>query len=119
MSNREEVDVFLSRFKIKSKTFGIIFRGDRKQNIQTLAELEITALQRQDEVMSLNISNYSSGPIQDTLNKGDDMWVFGKIIKGKEIYIKITLGGLNNQTFCISFHIAEHKLNYPFSEKNN
>ena len=45
------------------------------------------------------------------------MWIFGKRIEGKEVYIKITLGGYNKETFCISFHIAEHKMSYPFSDK--
>lgn len=97
--------------------FGMLFRGDRQKNRQTLAELEISALQREEEIMSLKVEHYSSGPEEDTLNKGEDMWIFGKHIKGKEIYIKITLGDYNKQTFCISFHIAEHKMNYPFSEK--
>ena len=34
--------------------------------------------------------------------------------KEREVYIKITLGYENGQTICISFHIAEHPLNYPF-----
>jgi hypothetical protein len=40
-------------------------------------------------------------------------WVFGKDVKGREIYIKIMLGAKNSQTICISFHIAEHPLKYP------
>jgi hypothetical protein len=42
------------------------------------------------------------------------MWVFGKDIKGREVYIKIMLGSNNCQTICISFHIAEHPLSYKF-----
>ena len=40
--------------------------------------------------------------------------VFGKDVKGREVYIKITLGYQNGQTICISFHIAEHPMQYPF-----
>lgn len=47
------------------------------------------------------------------------MWVFGKSINKKEIYIKISTGLPNNKTWCISFHIAEHKMHYPFSENKN
>jgi hypothetical protein len=46
------------------------------------------------------------------------MWVFGKMVKKKEIYIKITIGMVNNQTICISFHIAEFDMNYPFKDKS-
>ena len=42
------------------------------------------------------------------------MKVFGKDVKGREIYIKIMLGCAGSQTICISFHIAEHPLSYPF-----
>jgi len=43
-----------------------------------------------------------------------DMWVFGKDVKGQEVYIKISLGQKNSQTICISFHISEYKMKYPF-----
>ena len=42
------------------------------------------------------------------------MWVVGKDVKGHEIYIKISLGRDNWQTICISFHIAEYRMKYPF-----
>ena len=42
-----------------------------------------------------------------------EMWVFGKDVKGQEVYIKITLGLPNSSTICISFHIAEHPMTYP------
>lgn len=32
----------------------------------------------------------------------------------REVYIKITLGYENGQTICISFHISEKPLIYPF-----
>ncbi len=41
------------------------------------------------------------------------MWVFGKDVKGKEVYIKITLGKPNSHTICISFHKAEFPMSYP------
>ena len=44
------------------------------------------------------------------------MWVFGKDFNGNEIYIKIALGVQDKNTICISFHKAEHKMNYPFKK---
>ena len=95
----------------------MVFRGDRKKNMNTLAELEINASQMKEDILTLKPTNYCSGPTKETLNHGDDMWVFGKKIKGQEIYIKITLGGYNNPTLCISFHIAKYKMEYPFYDK--
>ena len=46
----------------------------------------------------------------------EKMKVFGKDIKGRDVYIKITMGMANCQTICISFHLAEHPLTYPFKD---
>lgn len=42
------------------------------------------------------------------------MWVFGKHVKSHETYIKISIGAPGTNAICISFHIAEHPMNYPF-----
>ncbi len=118
MATREEVASFLSIFVTKSEMFGMIFYGGRQKNMNTLAELEISALEREQEILSLNVTNYKAGPIEDKAGyHNTDMWEFGKKIKGKEVYIKITPGQYNASTLCISFHIAEHKINYPYSDK--
>lgn len=114
MVTREDVRAFLEQFNIKAQVFGILFRDDRPKNRQTLLQLDITPLQREMIVKSLVPQDYVEGPVIDELNKGGDMWVFGKDVKGREVYIKITLGYDNGQTICISFHIAEHPLVYPF-----
>jgi hypothetical protein len=98
----------------KIKVFDIIFRDDRGKNLQTLATLEITPTYRKQVILNIEPEDYSEGPIVDTLNKMGEMWVFGKNVKKQEVYIKIMLGQPNSSTICISFHIAEHPLNYPF-----
>ena len=77
-------------------------------------QLEITHLQREVIVKSLQVQDYVEGLVIDLLNKEGEMWVFGKDVKGREVYIKITLGYENGQTICISFHLAEYPLKYPF-----
>lgn len=47
------------------------------------------------------------------------MWVFGKDIDGKEIYVKVAMGRPNTSTICISFHLAEHPLRYPFKDNKD
>ena len=110
----EEVKAFLDQFNIKAQVFGIYFRNDRGKNMETLKQLAISAFQRELIVKSLQAQDYLEGPVIDTLNKEKEMWVFGKDVKGREVYIKITLGYDNGQTICISFHIAEYPLTYPF-----
>ena len=113
MATKEQVEEFLKRLKEKIKVFDIIFRDDRGKNLQTLAALEIAPTYRKQVVMNIEPEDYSEGPIVDTLNKMGEMWVFGKDVKGHEVYIKITLGQPNSSTICISFHIAEHPMTYP------
>lgn len=110
----EEIESFLSRFIQKVKVFGIVFRDDRGKNIQTLLELEITPKYREDVIMNLDANDYVEGPINDTLHKRGDMWVFGKEVKGKDIYIKISMGVDNLSAICISFHISEYPIKYKF-----
>ena len=111
---REEVKVFLEQFNTKVQVFGILFRDDRSKNREALQQLDITPLQRELIVKNLVVQDYVEGPIIDILNKSGEMWVFGKDVKGREVYIKITLGYQNGQTICISFHIADHAMTYPF-----
>ena len=110
----EEVRAFLEQFNTKVQVFGILFRDDRPKNKEALQILDITPLQRELIVKSLHVQDYVEGPVIDVLNKKCEMWVFGKDVKGREVYIKITLGYQNGQTICISFHIAEHPMQYPF-----
>lgn len=114
MATREEVEKFLNQFCEKLKIYDIIFRDDRGKNMQALAELDITPNYRLEVIKSLTVDDYSEGPIINTLNQFGDLWVFGKDVKGNEVYIKISLGFPKNKTICISFHKAEHKMNYPF-----
>ena len=110
----EEVKAFLDLFNIKAQVFGIRFRNDREKNREALLQLDITPMQRELIVKNLQVQDYVEGPVIDELNKSGEMWVFGKDVKEREVYIKITLGYENGQTICISFHIAEHPLKYPF-----
>lgn len=44
----------------------------------------------------------------------EKMKVFGKDVKNREVYIKIMISDYGGQTICISFHLAEAPLKYPF-----
>ena len=110
----DDVKTFLEQFNIKTQVYGIRFRDDRGKNREALLKLDITPLQRELIVKNLVPRDYVEGPVIDELNKQKEMWVFGKDVKDREVYIKITLGYDNGQTICISFHLAEHQLEYPF-----
>jgi len=113
MSREMEVTSFLKNFKAKMKIWDVLFRDDRGKNAQTLIDLELRPIERKTILEELETIDYSEGPIEEKLYGGTDMWIFGKMVKKKEIYIKITMGIVNNSVICISFHLAEHKINYP------
>ena len=92
---------------------GVVYRDGRPKNIQTLLALDIIPSQRTEALKCLQVKDYSEGPLPEKLYEGSDMWVFGKMVKGKEVYIKITMGFAGAQVICISFHIAEHAMKYP------
>jgi hypothetical protein len=96
------------------KVFGIIYRDDRGKNQKALEELEIVPSFRKVVIENLTAEDYVEGPVIDTLNKLGEMWVFGKDVKNREVYIKIMISDYGGQTICISFHLAESPLKYPF-----
>ena len=111
---KEEVQSFLEQFHAKMKVYDILFRDDRGKNKKTLEELEIVPSYRKVVIESLTVEDYVEGPVIDQLNKLGEMWVFGKDVKEREIYIKIMISEHCGQTICISFHLAEHPMKYPF-----
>ncbi|MHC1780180.1 MAG: toxin [Bacteroidales bacterium] len=114
MASKQDVEKYLYELKIKIEVFGILFHDDRGKNQQTLLDLEISPAQRTLSIRSLKIEDYSQGPLDEKMHGILPMWVFGKSVKGKEVYIKISLGRENNPAVCISFHISEHSIIYPF-----
>jgi len=113
MSDINEVQLFLNDLSAKISIWGIVYRDDRSKNAQTLLDLELLPNERTEIIKSLKVYDYSEGPNKELLYGGSDMWIFGKHVKDKEIYIKITLGIFNSNTICISFHIAEYQMIYP------
>ena len=114
MATKEEVKTFLNDFKIKYKVFDIIFRDQRDKNSLTLLQLDISPFKRREIIEAIYIDDYSEGPLDDALYGIASMWVFGKKVKDQEIYIKISMGQSNSRVICISFHVAERRMRYPF-----
>ncbi len=114
--NKNDVEQFLHDLKIKIKIFEIVFLDDRGKNQQALLDLEITPIKRKEIILNLEIEDYSEGPLEEKMRGILPMWVFGKVLNGNEIYIKISMGVKNSPVICISFHIAERSMNYPLKK---
>lgn len=85
-----QIQSFLQDFKVKLGIWGVIFRDDRSKNAQALLDLDIRPVDRKQVLMDLQVSDYRQGPVVERLNGGSEMWIFQKIVKGMEVYIKIT-----------------------------
>jgi len=116
MTTESEVRQFLNEFHQKLQVFEIIFRDERGKNKKTLIKLEIAPADRKKIIENLRMEDYCEGPLEDTLYKIGSLWVFGVEVKKEEIYIKISIGLPNYGVICISFHISERPLAYPFKK---
>lgn len=117
MVSKQSVEVFLKELMVKIEFFGIMYLDERGKNQQALHELEITPAKRKEIILSLKADDYSQGPLPELMHGLLPMWVFGKQVKGIEVYIKVSMGIKNNSAVCISFHPADYPLNYPFKSK--
>jgi len=113
MATKQEIEQFLNELKEKIRFFEISFRP-RDKNLQALADLDITAVQRLEYIMNLKADNYYAGPKNDTYDTTlPDYYEFGMQIKGFEVYIKISKGLTNKPVDCMSFHPAAFSMTYP------
>lgn len=84
MCTEKDVASFLKDFKAKMNIWDILFRDDRGKNTQALVDLELRPAERKTIIASLDIKDYSEGPLKENQYGGADMWVFGKMIKKKK-----------------------------------
>ena len=113
IENITDVENFLSNFFQKKKVWQIRF-VNRVKNLQALADLEIPPNERIKIIDALQATDYSEGPNKDKMSIESAMWIFGKMVKKREVYIKITMGDENEPVICISFHPSESPMRYPF-----
>jgi hypothetical protein len=112
----KEIERFLADLReclFENQKFRII---ERKKNQDTLIQLGLTRRNLVDELISLSINNYCSGPEQDDRRQTDVLWEFGKEIEGAEIYIKLKIFTVNGEDYVklISFHQAEFPVKHPY-----
>jgi hypothetical protein len=112
-AQKPEVEAFLNDFKQKMAVFGIVFYRSRTENLRTVLELELNEVSVRKCLSELAAEDYYKGPTKDN-DGGPDLWEFGRQMKSREIYIKITMGRFNKPVVCISFHFPVRTINYPF-----
>ncbi len=122
-SSKQDVEDFLAEMQalISLDTFRL--NQTAKDNVDiyystpyTLLTLEYNDSDIIEQVRTLTIQNYS-----ETLFDKDDvnppyLFVFGKMIEGRTVYIKLKIKNILNQyVLCVSFHFAKFPMKYPYA----
>lgn len=116
MTSKDEVESFLRELHAKLLVYKI-FYYNREKNKQALLDLEITPMQRDEYIRNLKSVDYFDGPKPDTNDTTlPDYWEFGITVKSREVYIKISIGKESRPVICMSFHLAERKITYPYKK---
>jgi len=120
LPSKEEIEQFLKIFK--SYWDGTVIPRADPKNDETLAMLGITPKHRMEEVKCLHYEDYYDGPSPDYDERfSKEWWEFGRRIKKHEIYIKICIYKNPKGKYkaeCMSFHIAEGNITYPFKGRS-
>lgn len=128
-SKEKEIIEFLMELKniLHSEEFNIdrdftIIKAKKKSGKEqfstpyTMLDLDYDASDIVERLKELSIREYS-----ETLVDKDDtnpplLFVFGKNINGKQIYIKLKIkGSQTRHILCVSFHYAEEKMTFPYA----
>lgn len=121
MHEREKVRDFLQLAK-ETITNPVADQGwvliPRKENKECILQLGFKYPDIQETLLGLSVEDYCEGPCQDRDQPGE-LRVFGKPIESKVVYIKLKLASFGPLRIVrvVSFHFAEHTLEYPFEEK--
>ena len=109
-----KIALFLKEFKQLVQE-GDLYVVNRLEHQKSLVDLGLTKEACKVEILGLSVTDYCKGPQPDNDRPGD-IWVFGKEIAARQVYIKLKIAQVESSKIakCISFHAAEHPLGYPY-----
>ena len=85
------------------------------KNKITLIDLEFDVYDVVDSLKELTVRDYSHTLLDQEDNNPPLLFVFGKHINGRCVYIKLKIKGeYNNKVLCLSFHYAEWDMHFPY-----
>ncbi|WP_288528443.1 hypothetical protein [uncultured Eubacterium sp.] len=89
---------------------------ESEKSTNTLLDLEYDTNDIINTLLSLKLDNYSETLMDKNNSDPPLLLVFGKLINGKEVYIKLKIREkAKNYIICVSFHYSEYKMNYPYA----
>lgn len=81
----------------------------------TLLDLDYDAEDVVNRLKELKVEEYSETKIDTDDVNPPILFVFGKDINGKLIYVKLKIRDQQKQVVCVSFHYAKDKMEYPYA----
>ena len=81
----------------------------------TLLDLDYDAEEVVSRLKELKVEEYSETKIDTNDLNPPILFVFGKDINGKLIYVKLKIRDLKKQVVCVSFHYAKDKMEFPYA----
>ncbi|SDJ25036.1 hypothetical protein SAMN04487760_10484 [Lachnospiraceae bacterium G41] len=127
-SKKREVIAFLEELKeiLENDTFDIdtnftLIKKKKPSDEEhstpyTLLDLDYDVWDVIKRLKELTISEYSETRIDKDDQNPLLLFVFGKDIKGKLVYVKLKIKGeQNRRVLCVSFHYAREQMNFPYA----
>lgn len=99
-----------------------LIRRNKKQEDEiystpyTLLDLDYDTSDVVERLKELKVEEYSETKIdRDDVNP-PLLFVFGKDIRGRQVYVKLKIkGNKTRNVLCISFHYAKEKMQFPYA----
>ena len=117
----EELKMFLEKDDFDIDTDFVLIRKNKKDDVEhstpyTLLDLDYDIEDIADRLKELTVEEYSETKIdKDDLNP-PLLFVFGKKINRKLVYIKLKIkGNRKRHVLCVSFHYAKDKMKFPYA----
>lgn len=81
----------------------------------TMIDLDYDPSDVVERIKELTIAEYSETLMDKDDDKPPFLFVFGKDINSKLIYIKLKIKGkITKRVLCLSFHYAKHNMEFPY-----
>lgn len=117
----KELKMFLEKGDFNIDTDFILIRKNKKNDMEhstpyTLLDLDYDIADVVDRLKELTVEEYSETKIDKDDLKPPLLFVFGKNIDRKLIYIKLKMKeDRKRYVLCVSFHYAKNEMKFPYA----
>ena len=125
-SDKKVIKAFLEELKevLESEDFKIdedllVIRSSKEEveysTQYTIVDLEYDSFDIVERLKELTVSEYSATLLDKDDDKPPLLFVFGKDINAKLVYIKLKIKGeTGKKVLCLSFHYAKYDMKFPY-----